>query len=133
MITTHRGEIDLPVLVDKFVTQVTEIGSLIIITAAVFFALSSLKIGQEEEQLRRQISQLQAEYDEKYSMMSHQLETADRVQSSVQLIERLRTDTHQAPHRFFSSLGGILNRPQFSNMRLTEMGWRKLPSPKSPR
>ena len=116
-------------LVDKFVTHVAETGSLISIIAAVFFAVSSLKIAQEEEHLRYQISQLQAEYDERYSMMSHQLETADKVQSSVQLIDRLRTDSRQAPHRFFSSLGGILNRPQFTNIRLTEMGWRKLPSP----
>lgn len=116
-------------LVDKFVTQVAEIGSLVFITAAVVFALNSLKLGQQEEQLRYQISQLQAEYDEKYAMMSNELESAHRVESSVQLIDRLKNDTAQAPHVYFDELGGVLNRPEFGNIRLTEMGWKKLPSP----
>lgn len=116
-------------LVDKFVRQVAEIGSLMFITAAVVFALNSLKIGQQEEQLRYQITQLQVEYDDKYALMSNQLETAASVRDSVQLVDLLASDTSQAPHRYFGDLGGVLNRPEFSNIRLLEMGWRKLPSP----
>ncbi len=116
-------------LVDKFVTQVTEIGSLVFVTAAVVFALNSLKMGQQEEQLRNQINQLQAEYDDKYSEMSTALDTAEQIEQSVKLVERLSKDSRQAPHRYFSDLGTILNRPQFANIQLTELGWRKQPAP----
>ena len=116
-------------LVDKFVKQTAEIGSLIIITAAVFFALNSLRIGQQEEQLRHQIHQLQAEYNEKYSMMSHQLDSAETVRDSVGLVNSLKTHTAQAPHYYFSPLGNVLNQPRFANIRLTEFGWHKIPAP----
>lgn len=115
-------------LVDKFIHQVTEIGSLVFITAAVVFALNSLKLGQQEDQLRNQINQLQVEYNEKYAALSNELETADQIRTAVKLIDRLEQDAHQAPHRYFAALGGILSRPQFANIRLTELGWHKQPS-----
>ncbi|MFN3238356.1 MAG: hypothetical protein ACE37D_15020 [Pseudomonadales bacterium] len=116
-------------LVDKFVTQVTEIGSLVFITAAVVFALNSLKLGQQTEQLNTQINLLRAEYNEKYAAMSSELETAEQIKTSVELVERLERSAQQAPHRYFSDLGGILNRPQFANLRLTQIDWQKRPSP----
>lgn len=115
-------------LVDKVITQATEIGSLICITAAVILALNSLKLDQQQEILNLQTSTLQSEYNENYSAMANQLESAPTIQSAVELIVQLESDAAQAPHRFFSELGSVFSQPEFSNITLEDLGWRKYPS-----
>ncbi|MFT4819777.1 MAG: hypothetical protein ACI9B8_003522 [Sulfitobacter sp.] len=115
-------------LVDKVITQATEIGSLICITAAVILALNSLKLDQEQEILYLQTNTLQIEYDDKYSTTSNQLETAVTIQTAVELIDQLERDAAQAPHRFFADLGSVFSQPQFTNISLEDLAWTKYPS-----
>ncbi|MFT7246870.1 MAG: hypothetical protein ACI82A_004250, partial [Candidatus Azotimanducaceae bacterium] len=115
-------------LVDKVITQATEIGSLICITAAVILALNSLKLDQQQEILALETSILQSEYNDNYSTMANQLESAVTVQSAVELIGQLEGDAAQAPHRFFSNLGSVFSQPEFANITLEDLGWRKYPS-----
>lgn len=115
-------------LVDKFITQVTEIGSLICITAAVILALNSLKLGQQQELLQLETGVLRAEYNEQYSATALQLESAVNIQSAVELIHQLESDAEQAPHRSFAVLGSVFSRPEFANIRLEDLGWQKYPS-----
>jgi len=115
-------------LVDKVITQATEIGSLICITAAVILALNSLKLDQQQEILHLQIDALQNEYNDKFSAMSNQLETATTIQSAVETIGQLEADAAQAPHRFFADLGSVFSQPRFTNITLEDLAWRKYPS-----
>ena len=115
-------------LVDKVITQATEIGSLVCITAAVILALNSLKLDQQQEILSLQTSTLQSEYNENYSTMATQLESAAAVQSAVELIGQLESGAAQAPHRFFSSLGSVFSQAEFANITLEDLGWHKYPS-----
>lgn len=114
-------------LVDKFITQVTEIGSLVAITAAVIFALNSLKLDQQQEILHLERGMLQAEYDEKYSARMNELETAGTIKSSVELMRALKKDTAQTPHGFFPHLGEVINNPIFGNIRIEKFDWSKVP------
>lgn len=115
-------------LVDRFITQVTEIGSLICITAAVILALNSLKLDQQQEILHLETSVLKTDYDEKYRAISNELESAANIKVAVDVIHQLEADVDQTPHHSFAALGSVFGRPEFSNIRLTDLGWKKYPS-----
>jgi hypothetical protein len=115
-------------LVDRFITQVTEIGSLVCITAAVIFALNSLKLDQQQEILNLEHGTLQAEYNEQYSAMANELESAPTVQTAVQLVSELQADADQTPQSFLPLIGGVLVQDRFANIQIEELRWRKFPS-----
>lgn len=115
-------------LVDRFITQVTEIGSLVCITAAVIFALNSLKLDQQQEILNLERNKLQADYSERYSAMASELESAPNVKAAVDLVNDFKRDTEQTPQSFLPSVGRVLIQNQFDNIRVDELGWKKFPS-----
>ena len=115
-------------LVDRFITQVTEIGSLVCITAAVILALNSLKLDQQQEILNLERGKLTADYDERYRAMSNELETAVTLQTSVEVVGKLQANTAQTPQKVLPLIGRVMMQNQFSNIRLEELGWKKFQS-----
>lgn len=115
-------------LVDRFITQVTEIGSLVCITAAVILALNSLKLDQQQEILNLERGKLQEQYNESYSGMTNELESAPTLRDAVVLASALKLDTDQTPQQFLPILGQVLVQNQFANIRIEELGWKKFPS-----
>ncbi len=115
-------------LVDKVITQVTEIGSLVCITIAVILALKSLELDQQQELLSLDIASLQSEYYSLYGDELNQLELSGSVQTAVTLLDKIGKDADQAPHHYFGPVGAVLSQPAFSNIQLQELEWQKYPA-----
>lgn len=112
-------------LLDKMITQVAEVGSLICITAAVLLSLKALELSQGEASVAQDTAYLEYQYSNQYGQIESQLNTATMVQDAVSLFAELETDAEQSPQHYFGTLSQVLGQAQFSPISLDQIEWQK--------
>ncbi|MFT4712569.1 MAG: hypothetical protein ACJAVI_001210 [Candidatus Azotimanducaceae bacterium] len=112
-------------LLDKMITQVAEIGSLICITAAVLLSLKTLELSQAEESVARDSAYLEYQYSDRYGEIESQLNTATMVRDAVSLFAELEVDAKQSPQQYFGTLSQVLGQAQFRPISLEQIQWQK--------
>jgi hypothetical protein len=112
-------------LVDRFITQVAEIGSLVCITVAVLLALRSMELDQDQIAISALTDNLTTEFAQQFEGLQTQLDSATAVRDAVSLSTMLTHETSSSPHLYFAPLSQILGQPDFKNIHLKEMNWEK--------
>ncbi len=112
-------------LVDRFVRNVTEIGSLVFVGAAVLLALKGMELDMQQENVTSDIAQLQMESDARFGDIQGELNNAGYVYDAVRLVEDIARDADQAPHQYFGALASVLSQPRYRPIQLLQMEWQK--------
>lgn len=114
-------------LVDKFIGQVTELGSLACITLAVVFALKSMELDHLQVLIEQNNLQLRQSYERAYGDLQAQLDDATGIQSTVRLLDKIKLDADQNLTSYFDPVGTVLNEPRYRSVILKELSWKKYP------
>ncbi len=112
-------------LLDKTITQVAELGSLVCITVAVLLSLKSLELSQAEAAVARDTAYLEYEYSNRFGQIESQLNTATMVADAVSLSAELEANAQQSPQYYFGTLSQVLSQRQFGSITLEQIEWRK--------
>jgi len=114
-------------LVDRVVENVTQIGSLIFITAEVILALKAMELNLQQENVTRETAQLQLESHARFGDIQNELNSAEYIEEAVNLVSHITRDADQAPQAYFEALGRVLSKPEFQPIELLQLDWQKHP------
>lgn len=112
-------------LTNRVVSQVTEFGMLVCLTAGVLLAMSSLEMNQREEDLILARQDRMIEFNQRFSNVASILDDAPLVESTLDVVRRIEQDAANTPQAFFEPLGRVLGQPRFSSVSLSRIEWNK--------
>jgi len=114
-------------LIDDVVENVTQIGSLLFVAAAVMLALKGMELDLQHQNLTLQHQQLEAESEARFGGIRSELASATYIAEAVKLVDQVSKDASQAPHQYFGVISEVLGQPDFRAISLLEMEWQKYP------
>ncbi|MEP5763836.1 MAG: hypothetical protein ABJ308_04550 [Halieaceae bacterium] len=111
--------------VDRFITQVEEIGTLLFVTAAVLLALNSMQLGRQVNALDYATNQAAAQYNSDFGGIEEQLNSAVTVRDTVLTVAEFKAEAARAPQALFGPVGRVLGDPRFAALQLQRLEWQK--------
>lgn len=112
-------------LMDSVVQNVTEFGSLLLLTAAVMLALKGMELDMQQEKVAMDIVMLNESNEARFGPIRQELAGAPHIRDSVAMVDRIQADAAHAPHVYFTPLARVLGQDDYRPIQVLQLQWQK--------